>query len=60
MLDDSAVVSAVQSQEWERERESEMKAALQVLDDELNTAAHHSVRGLPPLLTHAAVVHAGL
>jgi hypothetical protein len=55
MLDDIAVVSAVQAQEWEREKEQESKAALQLVDEGVQVAVGHSVRGLPHFILKCSV-----
>lgn len=44
MLDDSAVVSAVQSQEWQRERDQELEVANRVVNSGVDFAAKSGVR----------------
>lgn len=44
MLDDSAVVSAVQSQEWQRDKDREFEVASSVVTNGVNIAAKEGVR----------------
>jgi hypothetical protein len=44
MLDDSAVVTAVQSQEWQREKEHELEVANKVVEGAVDFTAKHGVR----------------
>eukprot|EP00884_Botryococcus_braunii_P006629 jgi/Botrbrau1/15968/Bobra.0294s0006.1 len=43
MLDDSAVVTAVQSQEWQREKEQELEVANKVVESAVDFTAKHGV-----------------